>query len=79
MAFTEMGCRDSCQDWSGCLAFSKPGWEDTPSGDQVLNPREINKFPELRSSGRIPVHHLPQELLRLFGLYVIDMCLDLGT
>lgn len=32
-----------CQDWSRHLAFSKPGWENTSTGDQVLNPREIKR------------------------------------
>ena len=54
----------------GELSLRRPGSE--PKGIK-------GKLPELCSSALIPMEHLPQVLLRLFGPYTIDICLDLGT
>lgn len=40
--FSEIDCMDrTSQEWSRCMAFSKPRWVSFSSGDQVLNPREL--------------------------------------
>lgn len=54
----------------GELFLRRPGSE--PKGIK-------GKLPELCSSGLIPMERLPQVLLRLFGPYTMDICLDLGA